>query len=328
MAGYDSIPGHADYLQGLESNLDITSSVLTASLRNVSREPIITCKKLLQGETNEVYDVELKDGLKLIIRIAGSSVSAFERETWAIERCSEIGIPTPKILDISQMETKQGSIDACIQHKVPGNLLSRSNDTSHAKAHMVSKCGEWLREMHSIKTTGFGYIDGNGCGIYPQVKDEALEYQQLEKGLIIAANAHGFDHKMLLDALAHVVDWIQTRVFSPCLIHNDFEPKHILVSNQKINAIIDFGEASSGDPINDLVRFSFCDTGTLLFTDLLKGYGECDLEGLLNYRIGFALFMVAGCHAKGFNEGTLNGFEKIQQDWRIANSNEGQMKVE
>lgn len=321
MAGFDSIPGYYEHLQTIHSFRSVSQETLDDCIRQVSPAGITQCKKIMEGETNEVYDVELADGLAVIVRIARSSRSVFDREHWAIESCLAKGIPVPEILSISRHDTEPEPIDACIQKKITGCLLTRYEGSEQDKSQIVRQCGDWLREMHTIKTTGYGYIDGNGRGMYESAREEVVEYESLEKGLMVAADAHGLERSLLLDALVFVVEMIETREVEPCFLHNDFEPKHVLVDKGAVVAIIDFGESSSGDPVNDLVRFSFCESGQLRFEDLLAGYGECDLKRLLGYRIGFGLFMVAGCHAKGFTEGVFNGMEKVQQDWQRVQSN-------
>ena len=316
MAGYDSIPGYQEFLNGLHSGRKVSPEILHDSIRAISIANIVSFQQIVQGEVNEVYDVLLSDGQSVVVRLCPSSESVFEREVWSIEKCAVLGLPVPEILGLSQRESEDGFIDVCIQKKIEGVLMSRSGIDPHAMARAVCQSGEYLREIHSISTSGFGYIDGEGCGMYASAAEEAVEYEALKKMLSEAAGVHDLDEQLLLDALSCVVEMIKSRDVIPLLIHNDFEPKHILLNEKKVAGIIDFGEATSGDPINDLVRFSFNDSGNILFSDFLKGYGDCDQERLLAYRVGFGLFMVAGCHSKNFSQGVMSGFEKVSADWQ------------
>ena len=310
------IPGYREYLESADSGYGVSGDTLANCLRHVSDASASVTRRLFQGEVNEVYDVELTDGLAVIVRISKSSAAVFGRERWAIERCAAKGIPVPEILSLSSHGEGPDQIEACIQKKVRGRLLSLYGGSRRDRSRIAGQCGEWLREMHSITTTGFGYLDSDGRGTFSRAHDEAAEYQSLESGLLAAADAYGFERSILIDSLAFVVQTIESRSVEPRLIHNDFEPKHIIVDGNKAKAIIDFGEASGGDPINDLVRFSFCETDPVRFGDVLAGYGECDLTRLVAYRIGFSLFLVSGFHAKGFAAGAIEGYKRIQSDWR------------
>lgn len=307
---------YQEHLQRIHANRRVSRRTLLECLRCVSASPITSCNRLVEGETNEVYDVELADGLALILRIARSSPGAFDRERWAIESCRAKGIPVPEILSISQHDTESVPIQASVQRKVVGRLLARSEGRDQHQARLVRRCGELLREMHTIATTGFGYIDENGRGRFGAAREEAVDYRSLEPTLAAAAHDRGLDTRLFANALAFVVDMIETRQVQPCLLHNDFEPKHIMVDGQRVAAIIDFGESASGDPVNDLVRFSFFESGgPVLFEDLLAGYGPCDLSRLTAYRIGFSLFQIAGSHARGYVAGTLDGASRLRREW-------------
>ena len=323
MAGVDSVPGYREYLERVQSKRKVSSETLVECLRHVSHSPITIARKLVEGEANEVYDVELADGLAVIVRIAPSSQAVFERERWAIERCIAKNIPVPEILSISRHDSESVPVDVCIQRKKPGRPLSLREDTDPDPTQIVRECGEWLREIHTIKTTGLGYLDADGRGSLESVADEAAEYRSLERGLAAAAKAHRQNDEILHDALEFVERTIKSREVEQRLLHNDFEPKHILVDDEQLTAIIDFGESSSGDPINDLARFSFYESGPVRFDDLMAGYGACDLERLLAYRIGFSLCLVAGCHEKGFPAGVIDGTKRVVRDWRrVRESNE------
>jgi len=318
VAGIDSIPGYREHLEAAHSGHAVSSETLADCLQHVSSAPAAVTRRLFQGEVNEVYDVELTDGLAVIVRISKSSTAVFGRERWAIERCAAKSIPVPEILSVSHHSDGPDQIEACIQKKVKGRLLSLYEGSRRDRSRIAGQCGEWLREMHSITTTGFGYLDSFGRGTFSRAHDEAAEYQSLESGLLAAANAFGFERSVLIDSLAFVVQAIESRAVEPRLIHNDFEPKHIIVDGHKAKAIIDFGEASGGDPINDLVRFSFCETDPVRFEDVLAGYGDCDLTRLLAYRMGFSMYLISRSHEKGFAAGAIEGYKRIQSDWRRA----------
>jgi aminoglycoside phosphotransferase (APT) family kinase protein len=311
-----------DFLRSVHSKWNAGKRILDSCVRKVSSESISKSTKIMHGEANVVYDVVMSDGPELIVRIAPVGRAVFERERWAIESCRSKRIPVPEILDISRYDTGDQEVVACIQKKLPGRLFSAFNGTRKEGLSVARQCGVFLRDIHTIKTTGVGYIDGEGKGKYETFDEYAYgELEGLRDGLIRAITAFDLQHRTIIEPFEWVQDRLRHMKVQPNLIHNDFDPRHILVDKGSVCGIIDFGEASSEDPINDLTRFSFYDNQGPLFGELLAGYGECDLHNLIIHRIIFSLCLLVNNHSRGFVPGAKKAIKDIYQDWERLEKN-------
>ncbi len=312
MTNSSEIPGYGTYLKNLHSKPGASPEQLRQYLRKVSKSEIVASTRIAQGEANEVYEVSFENGMGVIIRIDSRSGKQFEGERWAISRCAELDLPVPEILSIDTYENSNTSCSVWIHRKIDGVPLSQA--TSKPKNLMIlgHKCGEILKKLHTIETKGYGYIDNVGNGKFSSRKGEASEYFALKETLMDAAESHRLDETLILQVLTFVTDFIRDNEPTPCLMHNDYEPKHILVKGNVVAGILDFGEAASGDPMNDLVRFSMSDN--ILFDSFLNGYGDHDFERVMTYRLGFNLFVIAGCHRKGIESGVQYANRRLHKD--------------
>jgi len=89
-----------------------------------------------------------------------------------------------------------------------------------------------------------------------------------------------------LERIRNKTDFITQKIFSiwsrgievndtykRCLIHGDLHSKNIVVSQGKINGIIDWGDMTLGDPASDLVCFWMCFPQEIIRNEGLAVYG-------------------------------------------------------
>jgi aminoglycoside phosphotransferase (APT) family kinase protein len=107
---------------------------------------------------------------------------------------------------------------------------------------------------------------------------------------------------------------------APCLTHNDFSAKHILVANGAISGIIDFGEVAGSEPLSDLVRWDYYDAARFPFAWLREGYTDkqvfnAEFPRRLNIkRIGFSLWAMRWYDMRGYAEGLADARAKFVRD--------------
>ena len=102
------------------------------------------------------------------------------------------------------------------------------------------------------------------------------------------------------------------RVTSGRLLHGDFHPRHVFALGTHVTGIIDWGDATAGDPIYDLGRVfhsgvvgGTVERGSTLLTNLLRGYGTPNVsssefrERVRLYAVVFILWSMIGEHAGG-----------------------------
>ncbi len=311
----------AEYLRSVHAAWDLGTELLPRCVRKVTTAAIVESRKLAHGEANEVYDVKTDDGIALIVRIARREQDIFGREQWAIDRCRSVGLPVPDIVDVSEYEAGGHRAAVCIQTKLPGSRLVDLDPRSSEALVAAKQCGAFLRRMHTIRTTGYGYIDARGRGVYKSYSEAIAGLGELRSDLISACDAIGTSEGTMLEVFEFIQCKMRELEFTPCLIHNDFDPRHVLVDGSTVTGIIDFGEASSEDPINDLTRFSFYDDKGPMFRELLKGYGACDLRNLPYYRIVFALYVLANNASRGFLPGAERAYRTVVRAWERLEKN-------
>ena len=107
---------------------------------------------------------------------------------------------------------------------------------------------------------------------------------------------------------------------APCLTHNDFTAKHILVANAAISGIIDFGEVAGSEPLSDLVRWDYYDAARFPFEWLQEGYADKQVfdahfaRRLQIKRIAFSLWVLRWYDKHGYAEGVADARAKFVRD--------------
>jgi len=149
---------------------------------------------------------------------------------------------------------------------------------------VLSQLGRTLRNIHSVKTKGYGRFikrDGNEewVGSYPAwfsffhdvfVKrwEWAKEEKLFSEEITIKLDALYLQHKPYLQSFQ-----------TPSLVHADLCTENIIIRQEKgtfqLSGIIDFGDALSGDPLYDLAEiFYFSGVNWNLLEPFLSAYSE------------------------------------------------------
>lgn len=92
-----------------------------------------------------------------------------------------------------------------------------------------------------------------------------------------------------------------------CLIHGDLHPRNIIVKVGRIEAIIDWGDITAGDPANDLACLWMLFRQDKIRLEALDLYGAS--ENLIKRSIGWAIFFGIMFLDTGLNSNS--GYQKI-----------------
>ena len=199
----------------------------------------------------------------MIVRIArdeAKNVAHFEQEQWAIRECGARNVPVPEVLGVWHRSTDGQPLDICVQRKIKG-AASRRGSSQAALRQIVVQAGALLASIHAIPVKGFGYINGTGEGAFLTPESEITAFVAMEAEFHALAKRLDLAERIMSQALRLVIDdGCAAPSCAPCLTHNDFSAKHILVANASISGIIDFGEVAGGEPLSDLVRWDYYDT--------------------------------------------------------------------
>jgi aminoglycoside phosphotransferase (APT) family kinase protein len=225
------------------------------------------------------------------------------------------------VLGVWRLSAKGQPLDICVQRKIEGVLL-RDADLPHpVLRQIVVQAGALLSRIHAIPVKGFGYINGNGEGAFLTPESEITaflameaEFHALAKRLELGDRAMGRALRLVID------DERAAQSIEPCLTHNDFSAKHILVANASISGIIDFGEVAGSEPLSDFVRWDYYDAARFPFEWLQEGYTnkhvfDADFSRRLHIkRIAFSLWVMRWYDKRGYAEGVADARAKFVRD--------------
>ena len=308
------------HLVELHTKQTILVEVLDEILRQVSPERVLSKQRIIAGEVNEVYDVTFADGLHVIVRISRDEEKHFEQELWAIRKCGARGVPVPEVLGVWRLSTEGQPLDICVQRKIDGVPLADADLPQHTLRQIVVQAGAFLSYIHAIPVKGFGYINGEGEGVFLTRESETNAFLAKEAEFHVLAKRLDLSDRDMSRALRLVVDDERAQSVEPCLTHNDFSARHILVANAAISGIIDFGEVAGNEPLSDLVRWDYYDAARFPFEWLQEGYADkhvfdADFARRLHIkRIAFSLWVMRWYDMRRYAEGVAEARAKFVRD--------------
>ncbi len=237
---------------------------------------------LLKPSTNhKVYQVKCAN-LSYIVRFAlvdklFKSLN-FIKQKWVMEKLTQKKLPAIKIYQID-FSRKNIACDFSIEQSAQGKTLYDLFKENNSDIKLFFKLGQFVANIHSIKTKKFGPLDissiiksGQGLGIYNSWSKYLL--LNLETHLKVCLDIKAIDSKTYLrikQVFTKLVGIVSD--VSPRLLHGDLANHNIFSDGKKITAIIDWEDCISGDPIFDIAFFG---TGAfrkkIWFNQFIKGY--------------------------------------------------------
>src|SRR5947208_6179664 len=98
--------------------------LIDAVVRSVCRRELERVVRLTGGGMNETYRVELpNDDVAVVVRIARQPVPWFTEEEHVMAQARGVGVPTPEVLGVEQLEHDGQLLSFSIQRLVPGRSL-------------------------------------------------------------------------------------------------------------------------------------------------------------------------------------------------------------
>jgi aminoglycoside phosphotransferase (APT) family kinase protein len=190
---------------------------------------------------------------------------------------------------------------------VPCSLLREvAGEPTNGTSAAFCTAAPVLRQIHELRFSGSGYLTADAATLRGQTATwpDAMADQA---GDIDALASAGVTDAELLRRAAAVVRQrahVFTTPHNGHLVHGDFHPRHVYARGGRITAIIDWGDASSGDPRYDLGRILHSvavthglPAGKNMLRRFLAGYGPAAwirdraelAEAALVYAIVFTL---------------------------------------
>ena len=167
-----------------------------------------------------------------------------EVEAMAISR-----VPTPKVL------WRKPPVLALAA--VPGRALGRLQEPSSASPAARAAAGAAVRTLHNAPLPPWPGKSVDDLATRLEVECEWLVANEVLPADVIARNRR----------LAETV----LRPWTPVFIHGDLQITHVFVERDQVTGILDWSEASRGDPLFDLASFTLSHEEHL--DDVIAGYG-------------------------------------------------------
>ena len=266
------------FVANKHSKFNTPLEILEKVVLKATNHKIVRTNKLLKGEANEVYDITLDNDTNVIVRISREKLNPFYKEEWAMNKCRDLGVPVAKVIHIDEAGNENEKLYLCVLSKIDGiplNELDYANIPGDSKMHsLMNQMGHYLSLIHSVQTIGFHHvIDGSGNCEYPTYQSYIdAEIKQADK-FKDAAEQNGLKFEQILNAL----DIIKNNLIifdgkSPVLAHGDTGTKHIMVKNNKITGILDFGNIRGCFPLHDFAWWDFWRDNPEQLSWLREGY--------------------------------------------------------
>jgi len=314
------------YLALMHAKLVTPDEIIQEIAKRGSGYNLRTKTKIIAGEANEVYDIELENSQHVILRIAKNGYPNFLQEKWAIEKVQKLGVPVPKILLIKYFKVDEDEKSACLMEKVDGEPLERGSidfDSLDLKLRrqFINQAGEILSKIHSIETKGLGWIVGEGQAIHKtsnELIDELINQQKkLEK--IAAKENLGKD---IIQKVLNIIISFKTAYskVKPHLNHGDYSHKHFMVKDNKIVAILDWGGIRSDTSVYDFAWWDYWFGEDIPTGWLKEGYANKSLfddtfEDFLHMlRLFRGLEMIAWYHQEKYKHAVEKAKTKLLKD--------------
>lgn len=268
---------YKSFLENLHGKLNTPDMVLEKVVKSAVGYGIKEKQKVVEGEVNEVYIVTPTKGDNIIVRISREKHSRFESEKWALDRCKDAGVPVPKILLLSEIETDEDKLHICVENKIEGvsleKLIKQKTLNQSEIKDIVVSAGEILSKIHSIKTKGFGEINSLGIGKFENWSEYMLQQNENSNVVLEKAKKIGVDIKLIQQAFT-ILDKNQDiyKNIDSRLLHSDYQIKHMLIHKGKINGIIDFENCRGGDIAYDFSYWKYFGKSRPPVEWLIEGY--------------------------------------------------------
>jgi aminoglycoside phosphotransferase (APT) family kinase protein len=252
---------------------------------------------------NQVFRIGRGD-LVAFLKLADDA--DLKRELAVLQLLGPLGVPVP-VIEAADPAGDLAGVPCVLLRQVDGGPLSSA-------APEFGAAGPILRQVHEVSLGGFGSIVVSSEGVHGEdhtwadtVRRRIADLEPIaEAGLVAAA---------LFDRAVAAVEDRRELLATPHggrLLHGDFHPRHVYALGGRITAIIDWGDATCGDPVYDLGRLlhsAILEEGLRhafsVVNRVLRSYGDAPwlqadpTDMLLVYAVVFTIWSMRGEFSAG-----------------------------
>jgi aminoglycoside phosphotransferase (APT) family kinase protein len=255
--------------------------------------PVNAATQVPASAEHQVFRIE-RDDVIAFLKVADAA--HLKPELAVLQLLSGRGVPVP-VIEAADPDGGRTGFSCVVIRDVGGVPLS------HDCAEFAG-IGPLLRQVHDVTLGGFGFLIATAGGLIGQDGTWHDAMRQRIQGLELVGEAGLAEPALLARAVAAVDDRIG-RLDTPepgRLIHGDFHPRHVYAADGRVTGIIDWGDASCGDPLYDFGRILHSATvaggvghGITVVSQVRQAYGDAPwlqadpTESLLVYAVVFTL---------------------------------------
>ena len=273
-----------EWLRSRHDSMATPQPLIDRWVRVATGSAVHTAVRIIVGQDNEVHDVVTTDGHRIIVRISHRPDPRFTGERWALDAARALGVPTPGVLLIDQVDHvgPEGTpVTVCVEDKLPGVSLRTLLDAGHRPTGAIAELGELVARIHQVRVDGFGYLRAEGRGWDIPFSAVMLDLLDRRTDLHRAATHWAEPVESVEQGLA-VLDAHRSHFAfdDPRLVHGDLGVDHILISDDRVTGIIDFQECSGNHPVLDLAHWELTHHHLVPTAELLTGYQRAGPVGI------------------------------------------------
>lgn len=280
-------------------SVDPSERVLNDLVARAVGSAPIEMARLPGSVANLDYLVRLADQRRLIVKVGPRSEMI--AEAWACRRLADTQVPVPEIVHLA------------LDHDGPDRamlIVSFVPGTASDDPVVFEEAGRAIRRAHDEHLPGWGSIvaDVSGSGADSRGQFDSWRAYVLDElsglpELVSAGIIGGELAAAARDCVA--VDEVLRYSGPGVLLHNDLKPAHLFAldegSGRRLTGIIDWGDASVGDPLVDLARVSMSGA-----------------EALQAFSVGYGIDLTPGLHRKLARYRTLHNVGALTYEYRAG----------
>ena len=228
----------------IEIDNKLVESLVQKQLPQYSNLPITSVKQ--QGHDNRTFHL----GNDMLIRMPSGQdyASKVEIEQKYLPKLApHISLKIPRPIHMGK-SSKDYPFNWSIYEWIEGDSLNQISKNKLNLAEVAKDLASFIKELHKIDTKDapmagkHNFYRGVGIDVY---FDDAISYIKKLEDII--------DSKKAVSVMEEAINSKWER--EPVWIHGDLATPNILIKDNKVNAIIDFGGMAIGDPACDLVLY-------------------------------------------------------------------------
>jgi len=233
----------------------IKEDAVSAAVASVLDRDVLSVESIAGSVTNQDFGVDLVDGRRVLVKIGPPA--ELTAEVWARGRVGAAGVQVPGVL---------GYEESSMALPVPFVILDWVRNDHSISTEALRAAGRAMAATHAIELAGYGPIEVTGDPLAPTsvagryVSWQAYIVTMLEDlDVLLGAGLLPADQCVRIRESSEDLQPSPLTGESGSLLHSDLKAQHILAERGRLAAIIDWGDASVGDPAWDLARASMMD---------------------------------------------------------------------